>query len=537
MEIPASLPQPWVGKYQLANFLPTQQSELSQRLRSLPQILQVDINYAKSLLRVVANSPVELNQLQAQAKSLGISLSPTGGEGMMELNIEGMHCHSCELTIERSLKKLPGVAQVDVNAATGLARLSYQGSKPSWHEIKEVIHQAGYKVRGLGSQAIAPTVSRRPRWWELALILAFVLIIGRLLARSGLLKPNIGVIDSSSIWAVFLLGLVAASSSCVAVSGGLLLSSAAKFNERYLSSTLAGRLRPVWLFIIGRLLSYGLLGGLIGLIGQALTPSPLVTSIITIVAALYMFIMGLDMLHLAPVWLKRLSPRLPKRLSHRVLEAENHSHPLAPFFLGAGTFFLPCGFTQALQLYALTTGSFFISAWLLFGFALGTAPALFALGLVSGSLKGQIGSFFFKVAGVTVVVLGLWNFQNGLTIAGYPLELSHLWSSRSQASSLDDPNVSFDGQQQVLRMTVEPNGYSPSRFVLRQGVPARWEIEASQAQGCISVLQAPKLGIKPVLLNRSQLNVVEFTPRQAGTFTFTCSMGMYRGQITVVPKV
>jgi len=529
---------PWIGKYQFNSASPVQVEALVQAVRAWPEILQVDVNQAKLLLRLVAESTVDLNKLQILATSLDVNLVPiqaaSDTAGVIELQIEGMHCRACELTIERGLKKLAGTSQVDVNAATGRARLSYQGPQPSWHEIKEVVRQSGYKVKGQAASAASSVISR-PRWWELLFILAVVLLVGRLLSNWGLLKPNIGSINSSGWWAVFFLGLVAASSSCLAVSGGLLLSSAAKFNERYASSSLAGRLRPVWLFILGRLMSYGLLGGLIGLIGQALTPSPLFTGAITILAALYMLIMGLDMIDLAPQWLKRLLPSLSKRLSHQVLAAENKSHPLMPLLLGAGTFFLPCGFTQALQLYALTTGSFFTSASLLLAFSLGTAPALLALGVAAGSFSGRLRQLFFKVAGVTVVVLGLWNFQNGLTIAGFNVSLSSL-SLASSATAVDDPNVSFDGRQQIMRLVVESNGYSPSHFVVRQGVPARWEIDARSAQGCASIFQAPKLGVKPFLLKRDQTNVVEFTPQEVGTFTFSCSMGMYRGQVIVVPQ-
>ncbi|NCP77121.1 sulfite exporter TauE/SafE family protein [bacterium] len=41
---------------------------------------------------------------------------------------------------------------------------------------------------------------------------------------------------------------------------------------------------------------------------------------------------------------------------------------------GALTFFLPCGFTLAMQAYAITTGSFITGALTMMAFALGTAP-------------------------------------------------------------------------------------------------------------------------------------------------------------------
>ena len=250
-----------------------------------------------------------------------------------------------------------------------------------------------------------------------------------------------------------------------------------------------------------------------------------------------MLIMGLEMLHLAPRWLKRLMPRMPKQLSHRMLDAEQKEHWAAPFLLGGATFFLPCGFTQALQLYALTTGSFWTSATLLLAFALGTAPALFALGWASSSLKGKKGRFFFQFSGALVIVLGLWNIQNGLAIMGHPLS----WPDQGCASttcSINESNVSsgvtFDGQTQTLNMAVEQTGYAPSRFTIRAGVPTRWNIDGTNAAGCATVIQSPALGIAQKLLTAGE-NTIEFTaPTQPGTYPFSCSMGMYRGQITVV---
>lgn len=453
--------------------------------------------------------------------------------------VDGMHCRSCELTIERRFKRLPNVRQVDVNVAKGVARVVCEGEAPTLETLNRAVAGDGYHVRPLSEGArpnpeIDLSESRRPSFWQLVGLFALVLLLGKIVSGLGWLKPVAAFNDGATFWTVFAIGLVAASSACIAVSGGLLLSAAATFNARYRSAAPGARMRPVFLFVAGRVASYGLLGGTIGLIGKALTPSPLVTGSIAILAALYMLVMGLDMLRLAPAWLKGLMPRMPKSLSHRIMDAEGREHPLAPLLLGAATFFLPCGFTQALQLYALTTGSFARSALLMSGFALGTAPALLALGWASGSLRGKAGSFFFRFSGALVVVLGLWNVQNGLAITGHPLT----WPSLPQATAASgakaaDPDVTFDGTTQVMRMSVSSAGYAPDRFTIKAGVPTRWDIDGTHAAGCISVLQVPGLGIRKDLALGP--NAIEFTaPSQPGSYPFSCSMGMYRGVIDVV---
>lgn len=452
-------------------------------------------------------------------------------EKIMKLSVAGMTCHSCELTIERAWRKIDGVLKVDVNAAKGVARVVCAEKTPSIETLQSAIADHGYTVKGVvdPKNQQSEISNLKLKWWQLAGLFALVMALGALFSKLGLVAPSVELGATTSFGAVFLLGLVAASSSCIAVSGGLLLSSAAKFNERYTSGTPFARMRPVFLFVGGRLLSYALLGGVIGTVGKALSPSPVATGAIMIVAALYMLVMGLDMLHLTPQWLKKITPRLPKSLGHRLLAVEEKEHALTPSLLGAATFFLPCGFTQALQLYALTTGSFTTGALILFAFALGTAPALLALGWVSGSLKGKTGRFFFQFAGALVVMLGLWNLQNGFAVAGYPISFA-----LPQATSTSASNVTFDGREQVMTMALGYSGYTPNQFTIRQGVPTRWVIDGTNGGGCLSVLTVPSLGITK-LLERGT-NTIAFTPTVAGRIPFSCSMGMYRGEITVIPN-
>lgn len=462
----------------------------------------------------------------------GRTISKKEAKPVRYVHIDGMTCRSCELTIERKFKKIGSVADVRVDASAGVARIVCRnGCEPRLEELRQAVKDHGYAVRGFG-EAERPGMFARPSLWRLAGLFALVLLLGSLLSKLGLFKSQYEVGSSITVTAALILGLVAGSSSCIAVSGGLLLSSAAKFNERYAARGPLARMRPVFHFIAGRAVSYGLFGGLIGAFGKAFTPSPLLTGGLIVAAAAYMLVMGLDMLKIAPAWLKKLTPRLPKGLAHRIMDAEGKEHPATPFLLGAGTFFLPCGFTQSLQLYALTTGSFTASALILGAFALGTGPALAALGWASGSLKGNLGKLFFQFSGALVVVLGLWNLQNGFTVAGYPLALPKFEIGAAKAAGA---KAVPSGQKQVIKMDVggDNAAYDPDVFTVKAGVPVRWEINGVDVGGCISYLQSRKLGIGLQL--RKGLNVVEFTPKNPGTYSFSCSMGMFRGTINVTP--
>lgn len=456
-----------------------------------------------------------------------------GKEEVRQVAIDGMTCRSCEINIERKFRKVPGVCSVSADAGRGTARIvCSEDCVPSVEQLQSAIKGHGYTVRGFGSPD-RTIPGERPSFWTLIGLFAFVLLLGSLLSKLGLGGGQVDVGGSMTLAAALVLGLVAGSSSCLAVSGGLLLSSAAKFRERYGNASIGKRMKPVFLFVAGRTISYGIFGGVIGALGQAFTPSPLVTGGLMLLAAAYMLIMGLDMLKIAPPWLKGFLPRMPKRLSHAIMDKEKKEHPAAPFLLGAGTFFLPCGFTQSLQLYALTTGSFLTSGLLLGAFALGTAPALLALGWASSSLKGKFGTFFFRFSGALVIVLGLWNIQNGLTVAGYPISLPWPGSGTVAVAGEERPAAVL-GEKQVIKMAVggDRAPYAPDTFTVKAGVPVRWEITGVDVRGCISYLQATKLGVGLQL--RKGPNVVEFTPKKPGRYTFSCSMGMFRGTINVI---
>jgi len=517
---------------------------LRKSLENAPGGQRIEADFEKRILTLLSSEPLDITPIKTALQPYGFHLrelkevqaaqqeaAPSHDSKITKVCVEGMTCHSCEVIVERKWRKLDGVSNVEVHAATGKAKITYSGAAPSIVQLQDALGEGKYIVslNGTGHK------TTKPSFFQLVGLFALVLILGKILSSIGLLKTNFSVGSGMSLGAIFVIGLVAASSSCIAVSGGLLLSCANKFNERYGSSSPMGRMRPVFLFVLGRVLGYGLLGGLLGVIGKALAPSPTVTAFIAILAAVYMIVMGLDMLQIAPAWLKGLMPKMPKSLSHRVMDAEGKEHPLMPVGLGAATFFLPCGFTQALQLYALTTGSFTTAALSLAAFALGTAPALLALGWASSSLKGKAGRFFFKFSGALVVVLGLWNIQNGLAIAGYPISLPSLSFSAPNAvatANAADLVPIVDGKQ-VVAMKVN-GGYQPNHFTIRAGTPVRWEVDATNGGGCLSVLVSRQLGIQK-LLDQSPSNVIEFTPTVTGEVQFSCSMGMYRGSFTILP--
>ena len=83
------------------------------------------------------------------------------------------------------------------------------------------------------------------------------------------------------------------------------------------------------------------------------------------------------------------------------------------------------------------------------------------------------------------------------------------------------------------RATIQINGgYSPSSVRVKAGRPVALTLVRREKGGCGGEVVFPSLGIKRTLKSGGK-TVVSFTPKKTGTITFTCGMGMYKGQVVV----
>ena len=61
-----------------------------------------------------------------------------------ELKIKGMDCPSCAMNVENAVRKLNGIADINVDFITGKAAIKYDPSHTNTSEIREAIEKAGY---------------------------------------------------------------------------------------------------------------------------------------------------------------------------------------------------------------------------------------------------------------------------------------------------------------------------------------------------------------------------------------------------------
>jgi sulfite exporter TauE/SafE len=388
----------------------------------------------------------------------------------------------------------------------------------------------GYSLTPGGDGAAS---ARRNTLRDYAEIGGVIVVLGAIvlaLRHFHLLPRGLSVSDEMGYGLVFVIGLVASVSSCLAVTGGLLVALATKYNEANPYLTDRERFTPHLYFNLGRIVSYTLLGGAIGVLGAALTLTPAASGALTLVASAIMVLLGLNMLGLLPS-VGHVLPRLPRALSDRLHDAASTETKSAALLLGGATFFLPCGFTQALQLYVLSKGSFATGALTMLAFALGTLPALLSLSTVSSLAKGAFQRHFLRFAGAAVILLGIMNVQYGLVLTGSDMNagvVERVATTPAQTEGTTEP--------QRISMKVVGLDYQPNQFTVKQGVPVEWWIDASEAEGCGRILLAPRLGIRKFLSVQST-TLITFTPDKPGQYAFNCGMGMMTpgSKIVVTP--
>lgn len=451
--------------------------------------------------------------------------------------IQGMHCPSCEKLLEGEFRKIPGVRDVKVDRKTDSAQIYYAETEPDTNSIREVAEKFGYSVSGKKpsprKEAGAKNKTLWHEWLNAGLVVLVVLFLFRIFQSTGLLDA-INIKNTTVSYGVaILIGLVASVSSCLAVVGAVVIA----FSEKYQSernSFYESAIRPNIFFHMGRLGTFFALGGILGAVGGELNISGNFVSIYTIVIAVIMGWLGLNILGLLPSF-SNFGPRMPKIFGTQWEKLKNSEHKAAPFILGGLTFFLPCGFTQSMQLFALASGSMLTGALSLFLFALGTVPALLVLGITASWTRNRGFATFQKVAGILIIIFAVYTFNSGLALKGVRTNVISSRPNQPEVSANNDSssaqNKTPGAAEQIVTMKVTSSGFEPNILNVKQGVPVKWVIDGVNVTGCTSTIILPSFGISKNL--KSGENIVQFTPQNKGNIAFSCGMGMVRGKFVV----
>lgn len=453
--------------------------------------------------------------------------------------IKGMHCRSCEITLTDRLEKLPQIKKAAVSLRTKSATL-YGDTLPSASTIEQVVESSGYAV---GYEKKSWISKSKAVYRDIFMGVLLVAALGFLVGVTDLTNVvGTGNLNSNGIAMALVIGLTAGVSTCMALVGGLVLGLSAKHAEKHPTATVRQKFRPHIFFNVSRIVTFFILGGAIGAAGSVFQLQGMALGVMIIAVGLVMLVIGLQLTNLFP----RLSSgglTLPAGIARRLginkRRDKEYSHKNA-VILGAISFFLPCGFTQAMQLYAISTGSFMTGALVMGLFAIGTTPGLLGVGALASVVRGPKAERFFRIVGVAVVAMALLNLSNGINLTGWQGSLGSVFSSIAPRASSENRGSSSQSERASSDFVLKAkyavaSGMMPKAFTIEANQSYVLEVEALEdGVGCMSTVLIPGLNSQIQYLQKGKTNFLPFQVDGPGTYRITCAMGVPHATINVV---
>lgn len=325
-----------------------------------------------------------------------------------------------------------------------------------------------------------------------------------------------------NLLSILVTGLFTGGLTCLAVQGGLLATTIAQREEATLKRNAQknGNALPILSFLLAKLLAYTILGFLLGWLGSVVQLPLSIKVFIQFAVAVFMIGTALNMLNVHPIF-RYFIIQPPRFLTRLVRKQSKRADLFAPALLGAITVLIPCGTTQAMMALAITSGSPFLGALILFIFILGTSPLFFTLGYFATRLGESLHQKFTMIAAVVVILLAMYNLTGAIALTGATAGVYA--GSRPTVAATTDPSID-----------IQDTGYSPNNFAIRAGASINLHIKNTGGQGCTQAFTIPSLGIQKVIPLGKSDTITFNAPKEKGPITFMCSMGMYRGVMNVI---
>ena len=469
-----------------------------------------------------------------------------------KLYVGGMTCINCQTRIASALNDRSGITEISVSYETDTAEFSYDPSKISLEQIIEIIENHGY-------EASTQNTSKKKVILNTAREIAIIADLFFLLQHFGILNRLVpdSLADSEMGYGMlFVIGLIT-SVHCIAMCGGINLSQTLQKD----TSTELSRImfRNTLEYNVGRVVSYTAIGGVLGGIGalagigSSLQTSTFFQGMLKLFAGIIMVVMGINMLGIFP-GLRKLTIHIPN--FNKNTKQKSGRKPRTPFFIGLCNGLMPCGPLQSMQVVALASGNPMAGALSMFCFSLGTVPLMLGFGSAVSMLGKRFTRQVLKVGAILVVVMGLSMMVQGGNLSGLngkvtgtlmaentdadtttseatvnPDQTIETTTAADTTTASEDASANTD-EMQYVTSTLQP-GRSYPDITVKAGEPVKWTVDVpdGSVNGCNYMIIQQDLGIQYAFDEGE--NVIEFTPEKAGTYTYTCWMGMITGKIYV----
>ncbi|BAN03503.1 copper-transporting ATPase CopA [Ilumatobacter coccineus YM16-304] len=124
-------------------------ARVQKTLAKQPGIADAEVNYATGRARITADGEIDLDALTAAVERTGYTLVvPHGIDAQpAEFDVGGMTCGSCAARVQKVLQRQPGVADAEVNYATGRAVVTPAAGDPlDAAGLAAAVRKAGYDL-------------------------------------------------------------------------------------------------------------------------------------------------------------------------------------------------------------------------------------------------------------------------------------------------------------------------------------------------------------------------------------------------------
>jgi sulfite exporter TauE/SafE len=199
---------------------------------------------------------------------------------------------------------------------------------------------------------------------------------------------------------------------CAVMCGPVVGSLALAAGSRGTAQSVLGQLA----YHAGRLTTYAVLGGVMGLTGAFLNVAGRLAGVsdaVAVGAGVLLVLVGLSAAGVSPR-LRGLEARATGRLTALVRGLLEGGGAGRLFPVGLALGFLPCGASWTAFLAAAGTGSLPLGAATALAFGLGTLPALLLVGAAAAAVGARLRRALYRAGGVAVALLGVWYALRGL---------------------------------------------------------------------------------------------------------------------------
>ena len=416
------------------------------------------------------------------------------------VKIEGIHCDHCIDTITNEFKKNKKIKSITIK--NNIAHLTYNGNLTN-KEIIKTINGIDYFTKEEYISSNLKDIDDRIKIKEFIIIFISIFLIYFIVKNIFNINifymiPNID--EKVEYPMLVVIGLLT-SIHCISMCGA--------FNLLAIYDSKRNIKRPL-LYNIGRVLSYTIIGFLVGLFGSLFKVNDSLNGIVLIVSSILIFLMSLNMLGFVDFKLFRY------KLNNKYRN---------PFIIGLLNGLMPCGPLQAMEIYALSTGNMFTGALSMFLFGIGTVPLMFSIGFIYNIFKGKFKIIINKISAVLILILSIFMFNRGL--------LSFNIDLFNAIPNYDGYIASrLEGDYQVVEIDLSIDHFED--IVVKKGIPVKFiiNVEEKDLTTCNNWIMMRNYDVLQKL--EVGQNVIEFTPMKEGDFFYTCRMNMLKNNIKVV---